>query len=483
MHFPNELILAILESSGRHDLKSARLVCKTWCSYASGFLFEKIYVAPNRVDLEVFDAVTQHPILSKCVRNLVYDGSEFVPDLSKRSYVKDLWFQTSMLIDISEPGPYSPDPQINDWASDVSRQGFSVAEVVAKWKDQPLVNDGYKEYQDHSVYQQRALQSGDFVESLVQGLSRLVCLVSVDLVGQWPYSVRTSLWLSTPLARKWNPFHCFPHSWYWDPKNNHSEELPDGMLHYWIITAALVRAQRPIDEFATGRDSIAGISPEVFERRDPLRPSILGLDIAAFSGLKRLHLRLAGCEGLAPDNCDNIEWLPKLLGSMHSLRRLDLELSLSCTEEDHLSLFRCDQVFPQVTTWKNLEAMNLHNFASSATNLLRLLLIQMPNLKSLGLGITQLLEGDWESVIECFKQFNHFTTFKIDYDSILSHNGDEGLECDNNTITEYILHGGRHPCLSDDQPASASEAYILQIDTALRDRLVEMKSSRTHVAT
>lgn len=97
-----------------------------------------------------------------------------------------------------------------------------------------------------------------------------------------------------------------------------------------------------------------------------MRPSILGLDIAAFSGLKRLHLRLAHHERSAPENCDNIEGLLKRLGSMHSLRRLDLELSLSYTEEDHLSLFRCDQVFTQVTTWQNLEAMNLHNFASSA---------------------------------------------------------------------------------------------------------------------
>lgn len=107
----------------------------------------------------------------------------------------------------------------------------------------------------------------------------------------------------------------------------------------------------------------------------------------------------------------------------------------------------------------------------------------MPNLKKLELGITQLLEGDCESVIECFKQLNHFTTFETDYDSVLSYNGDEVLECDNDNITEYILHSGRHPCLSDDQPASASEAYILKIDTSLRDRLVKMKSSHTHVAT
>lgn len=62
MHFPNELVVAIIESLGAQGLKSARLVSKTWCSYASILLFEKIYVAPNRIDLEVFNAITQHPI-------------------------------------------------------------------------------------------------------------------------------------------------------------------------------------------------------------------------------------------------------------------------------------------------------------------------------------------------------------------------------------------------------------------------------------
>ena len=77
---PNELVVAILGYLERSHLKLTRLVCKTWCSYASRFLFDKIYVAPNKIDLEVFEAITQHPILSKCVRRLVYDGSEFLPD-------------------------------------------------------------------------------------------------------------------------------------------------------------------------------------------------------------------------------------------------------------------------------------------------------------------------------------------------------------------------------------------------------------------
>lgn len=212
-----------------------------------------------------------------------------------------------------------------------------------------------------------------------------------------------------------------------------------------------------------------------------MRQNALGLDIAAFSKLKRLHLRLASCEeGSAPEYCDNIEGLPKLLGSMHLLRRLDLDLSY--TSEYYTSMFMYSQVFPHMMTWHDLEKMDLDNFASSATNLLRLLLIQMPNLKHLGLGITQLLWGCWEGVIECLKQCNQFTTFQIDCDSELYHHGEEVLECDNELVNEYVMHGGRHPCLLDDQPASASEAFMLKIDASLRDRLIEVKRSRTHAA-
>lgn len=486
MHIPNELVVAILESVGSQDLKSARLVCKTWCSYASGFLFDKIYVAPNRVDLEVFNAITQDPILSKCVRQLVYEGSEFVSDLTKRSYVDCLWSQTALMFDASKRSLDSPDPQINDWIYDVAR---SRTEEFAKWRNHSLIEDGYREYQAHSIYQQRALQSGDFLESLVQGLSRLDCLESVTLEGGWPPAVRKSLYKhrhGTPLARRWNPFHCCPHRWYWEPEGNDSEELVDGMRHYWIITAALVRAQRHINDFAIGRDHQpyeTEISPEIFERKDPMRPNALGLDIAAFSGLERLHLRIATCEDRSvPEYCDNIEGLPRLLGSMHSLRRLDLYFSYLPKDEDYLSLYRYDQVFPQEMAWNNLVEMALYNFASSATDLLRLLLIQMPNLKRIRLGVTQLLEGCWESVIECLKQYSQFTSFEVDDDDYytLYHYGTEFHDCRNIKISEYVVHGGRHPCLPDGQ--LSSEAYMLKIDASLRDRFLEMKRSRTHVA-
>lgn len=512
MFFPNELVLAIIKHLGRAHLKSARLVCKTWCSYASPILFDTIYVAPNRLDLQVFKDITQHPILSKCVRRLVYDGSEFIPGLTKQGYIRGLWAQTNLMFETCKPGLDSPDPRINDWAYDVVVRNLSAPETVAKWKDDGFISDGYREYSKHSLYQQKTLRSGDFIESLVQGLSRLVCLESVTLEGGWPCSVRTSLrehHHGTPLARRWNPFHCCPHPWNWEPEDHAVEDLPNGLRHYRTIVAALVRAQRHIDEFAVGTNCspercsdaffsnepvrvdpfglgdgasyVPGIPPVVFQKNDPVRRSTLGLDIAAFAGLKRFHLRLASCRDVhggesasAPAFCDDIQGLPKLLGSMRSLRRLHLDLSYS--SEDPATLFACDQVFPPATKWRDLEEFAVDNLASRATDLLRLLLVQMPRLNHVELGTTQLLDGGWESAIECLKQFGRFTTFVIGRDATLSHFWNGDFECIYGEIDRYVLQGGRHPCLAEHQPASASEAYMLDIEPFLRDCLLGILS-------
>lgn len=508
MHFPNELVEAIIESLPGQGLKSARLVSKTWCSYASVLLFKKIYVAPNRLDLEVFDAITQHPIFSTYVRQLVYDDAEFMPRLKKTGYIRGLRTQTALMFGGGRSSLQDPDPQINEWVSDVARTDFPLEEVVAKWEHCDLICVGYMKYQEHSIYQQEALQRMDFFRTLVQGLSRLGSLESVTLGGGWPIPVRTTpceLLHGTALARRWNPFHCSPHARSWEMGNS-PQDLYRRMRPHRIINAALVEAQRHIDEFAIGRNCVHGIypntfreidapmrpnplrlgienfsapraSPEIFETNDPMRPCALSLDIATFSGPKRLHLRLGTCDEVsASDNCDNMAGLQKLLKSTHLLRRPNLDssyaiehhpsryrhdhLSMPYLVDNHPNLYWYFQIYQPTMTLENIEEVALHNLACSATNLLYVLLIQMPNLKHVELGPTRLLHGSWESVIECLRQFNHFTTFQ--------YLGEQIFECDNGDINEYVMHGGRHPCLLDEQPTYASEAYMLEINFLFR---------------
>ena len=471
MHLPNELVLEILQSSDRTDLKSARLVCKNWYLCASRFLFDKIYIAPNEIDIQVFEAITQHPILGKCVRHLVYDASVFASDISKESYLVDFFQQMLLVKKMGEASPDNTDPQIVDLINHYIRSSTELVwhwqdPKIAKWKDHSFFHPGYQAYQEHSVYQRRALQSGSFLQTLVLGLSRLSCLESVSLQGGWTLPVVENLGehhYGTPLARRWNHFHCFPQRWIWEPGTDR---------HFGIITTALARTKthiRQIDEFAIDR----GVFVEnwYFEKDRP-RVNRPGSGIVALSGIKRLHLNLVDyLNESVPGYDDNSERLPKLLGSMPSLQRLHISVK---GIHDHGTVFSKDM------TWNHLEDLTLDRLYSNTTDLLRLLLLQMPRLINLALGTVTLMDEDrWPSVVECLRQFRHFTTFQMNHGNLFYYFLQKPHDYGNVKVVDYVMNGGRNPFLLEEGPTSTSEAYMLQIDASLRDSLYEMKRSRT----
>lgn len=87
---PTEIVLKILRPLSRSDLISARLVSKHWSLCAAELFFDVIYISPSKEDIDVFKAITQHPVLSKCPRHLIYNGAEFLSDYSKEEYAKSV---------------------------------------------------------------------------------------------------------------------------------------------------------------------------------------------------------------------------------------------------------------------------------------------------------------------------------------------------------------------------------------------------------
>ncbi len=75
MRLPNEIALDIVSYLNKTQFKSVRLVSKQWCDCGSQYLFDQLYVSPRKEDLDVFESVTQHPILSNCVRRLINSNS------------------------------------------------------------------------------------------------------------------------------------------------------------------------------------------------------------------------------------------------------------------------------------------------------------------------------------------------------------------------------------------------------------------------
>ncbi|KAL8845691.1 MAG: hypothetical protein Q9221_009157 [Calogaya cf. arnoldii] len=75
---PNEITIKILSCLSTKSLKRARFVSKKLASLGGQILVVNLYLSPREKDMEVFDAVTQHPDLKKSVRNIIFDSAQFV---------------------------------------------------------------------------------------------------------------------------------------------------------------------------------------------------------------------------------------------------------------------------------------------------------------------------------------------------------------------------------------------------------------------
>ena len=460
---------------------------KTWCVYVSALLFKKIYVAPNKLDFEAFKAITRHPTLSKCVGQLVYDGAQFIVDCTETQYIAELQDQTKQML-IEDDDDNRPlqngDREHVAWIQDCGgigsgATGLQFIDLMVKWESTELITKGYRKYWEHARYQQNAILSGDFPSGLAQGLTRLPSLESITLEGAWPHRVLATLdqhRFGSPLARTWDPFHPCPRSWCHGHGPNKGD-YPDGERDYYIITIVLIYAKKQIHEFEAGRGSrLPGIHPYVFDSSEYTCQRIFCLDVTAFQGLKRLHLEIARFRRPEIPIFD-IGALQKLLASMNSLQRLDLKFPMD--SDLYPLMCRLQGVFPVYGEWKYLESMSLQGVTCGTAELLNLVVFQMPVLKTLELGEIRLQDGTWEAVLEFLKQSRHLSTFDIAQYARLLHNDDEmleggkTLECSFEDMKSYVEDGGRHPCLKDGQPDSATNLYMMDdaIPPALRQRL------------
>lgn len=76
---PDELLAATLEYLPKLDLKLARLACVRWSNVGAEMLFSRVYFAPRRGVIESFSKITAHPIFSKTIKEIVYDGRLYLP--------------------------------------------------------------------------------------------------------------------------------------------------------------------------------------------------------------------------------------------------------------------------------------------------------------------------------------------------------------------------------------------------------------------
>ena len=487
MDTPNEIILQILKLLEKSDLKSVRLVSKTWTAFAAELLFDQVYVSAHSENLEVFSAITQHPLLSQYIKTLRYDAVDFISTWGKGHYLAHLWLQSKFHFrhnPVSSTEPPTLDPEINTWVKLVTANHAQSVNNCSKhpWKkckNYDFICDGYRKYQRCAALQRAQFSNGVFLETLVGGLQKLRNLSCVIVGDRWslpqrvlndPKGLFLKIPTGSPLARDWNIFHTCPKEW--DFKTEQYDEsmlirgATDGADHYWTITGALIRSQRSIKTFKVGDDFSSGVPPYVFDRSRVGSLSFPGLEIVAFSGLQVLKLRIAAYgRQKTPESHPSMEGLRFLLGSMHHLRLLDLDFPEY--HEDEPACYSYNQVFPQDGRWSQLTSLSLCSFASSAVDFLTLITRRAPKLSHLKLGTIDLLSETWEGVFECMMQSRHLMSCELNHETQFWHRGATGFffrkhAPESFDIEVYVEDGGRHPCLRSDEPDSAAQNYITE---------------------
>ncbi|MCJ1450994.1 hypothetical protein MMC28_001328 [Mycoblastus sanguinarius] len=78
---PDELLVQILGSVPKLDLKSARLTCIRWGNVGSKWLFRRVYFAPREATMQTFTNIATHPVFGRNLKALIYDRRLFLDDL------------------------------------------------------------------------------------------------------------------------------------------------------------------------------------------------------------------------------------------------------------------------------------------------------------------------------------------------------------------------------------------------------------------
>ena len=80
-NLPDELLVEILGKLVKKNLKSARLVCALWSTAGAKWMFQRVYFAPRKTSMKLFTDIAANPAFARNVKELVYDGRLFLPEL------------------------------------------------------------------------------------------------------------------------------------------------------------------------------------------------------------------------------------------------------------------------------------------------------------------------------------------------------------------------------------------------------------------
>lgn len=458
VHLALELKIMIADYLELNELKVLRLVSSDWISIVTPMLFWHVYISPRSEDLEIFNNITRHPVLSTYVKEVVYDVSRFGVDICPRAYffrlcenLKECFIDRSLNVD------HMP----CDHLLTAIKSGVFQEEIYQKHKDDSFVEKGYREWLRHAWYEEWATRTpctntqGILLDTLCKGLARASKVSYFVVTGDlWQNHLHETLSLNSkysgcPSMRNWNALYARL------VLDLDTESID---VACQIAICALSMAPNVTDLTLFHCISPSGSDSALSSLTQPsTTTSTLDNSLHACIHLELLYIGMP--TDICDSHCESLTFLPKVLKHMISLRAFFFDASL----------LSYNQVFPCDGYWPNLTLLDIALFRTGGHELVSLLAKKLPNLKLLDLDQVELVNGSWEGVIEGMRHMTtleHFSLGDGEVGGLRHHNGAFFISPRSGTnythaqfiedLEDYVITGGRHPFLSPDVASNES---------------------------
>ncbi|KAI4180426.1 MAG: hypothetical protein L6R41_007245 [Letrouitia leprolyta] len=451
MDLPNELILQALGYLSNKDLKQTRLVCRQLALLGLKALnVETIYLSPRKKDMEVFDTITQHPILSKSVRHVVYDMAQFV-NLRPEHYFQALCEQ------FVTQACFRSDFKMQELVQEYARpSGFvSPRELFARFLRGPRLNDGPSHLRTLAQEQGNLLSrefsrnriidwgsiNGSQGDLLTNGQiynteNNAVALQRNDVEVEAVYVEFRSHMMIKPYNYTDTPLEPYANPSIAELRKN---GISDGSLEVFKVVQLLRSAAKQPSRLVIPADAKGqGLPPAVLDFEtcsDPTDLSVL------WNGIQALDIKISRLldEDIVTGNVVYfLNGLQVLFHQAPGLQKLSLEFPFYVDHyrSDNDRFYNYHRVFPLATEWYgfHLTSLKICEGLRQADKLTR---CGLSNLHDYGMKQPSY-----------FESMSSFTTY-----------------LDN--VCHYIEKGGRHPGLRDSEPNSASSKYMIELNKTL----------------
>ena len=418
---PNEISITILSHLQKRDLKRVRLTCKRLAALGGQMLVGNLYLSPREKDMEIFDAVTQHPDLKISVKNIIYDTAQFVK-YTFPEYLKDFAAAFSLgqfaglgcaEAMIQEMGGIIE--EVLEDESPVVQRSMAISHLdMEHLLRHPTLIQGYQCYTLHAQEQGNIFLPSWYSRAF-EGLQRLGQIRSATICNSWKMIPRMRVrpdgtrLVGSPSARAWLPSVLQPEG----PRSLESNSISDilttgttnGYFEFTKFTKLLSTTGKLPLKFEASwcylDDWTVGVPLDVFnKKRSP--------DSVTFASLaNRLQVLDITFAHLDQERCPDLDIFKEFLHQARSLRSVRLFLT---NHKDGL-LISMTQIFPPLTklVLPSLTTLELHFLSFSYRELACLLFLSLPKLTSLDLKTIRILGGKWEDIIErlrCFKKLH-----------------------------------------------------------------------------